>query len=87
MEANESAALLAFAESVRDSVLALNGAITALMERVDAELAEIRDGLVELDHTKARRRDLEELGSRVDALLPRSDALGPPEGRHSVRQV
>jgi len=50
MEAREVTALLAFAESARDAILVVGRAVEKLAERFDAELAEIRDGMIELDH-------------------------------------
>ncbi len=45
--------------------------VEKLYDRLDVELAEIRDGLVELDHKTVARRAFEELHTRVDRLEAR----------------
>lgn len=53
----------------------LNGSVLRALETltatVQAELAEIRDGLVDLDHAKAPKARLDELHTRVDGLTER----------------
>lgn len=50
MTDDQVAALMAYAESVNRAVCALDTVITAMVVRFDAELAELRDALVDLDH-------------------------------------
>ena len=47
---------------------AVNLLLADLLRRVDVELAEIRDSIVDLDHTKASRQRVDELHSRVDLI-------------------
>lgn len=54
--------------------------VERLYERLDVELAEIRDALIEVDHQKATRRELAELRARVDALEAAPAASGGQEG-------
>jgi hypothetical protein len=47
----------------------------------DVELAELRDGLVELDHKTVSRRAFEELHTRVDVLESKKRMRMPDDSR------
>ena len=68
METETADAIIRFATTVQETLQSVGRLIESTVARMDAELAEIRDGMIELDHAKAQRRDLESLHSRVDAL-------------------
>ncbi len=55
-------------EELHVTVSVLANLVDKLYARLDVELAEIRDGLVELDHKTITRSAFEELHTRVDAL-------------------
>ena len=71
MDESKATALIAFAEQVGKAGEQTVRVIDALLARVDRELAEIRDGLIDLDHEKVSRREYEALHTRVAALESR----------------
>ena len=74
MTANELAAsVIAIMEAQTTYNKTALDAITGLIDTLHAELSDIRDGLVDLDHAKATRRQFEELWTRIDRLEGGSD--------------
>jgi hypothetical protein len=75
MNEQQMESLLAYAESSTNATLMLKTTLDALLTRVDAEFAELRDGLIELDHKlAATRQETAALDDAVSVL--RNDYRG-----------